>query len=87
MPPATHGHLAKLPDSARTVHDAWMRRDRDLATGHARQLASSLVEVTDSPDQAEHVLQQLRIAPATAHDAVAWARAQRDHPSGGPEAA
>ncbi len=89
VPPASHGQLAKLPDSARRVHDAWMQRDRDLAAGRhqARRLAARLVEVTDSPDQAEQVLQQLRIAPNTAHDAVAWARANPDLDEPGPEAA
>jgi len=88
VPPATPGQLSRLPQSARLVHDAWMRHDRDAGVEPARRLASTLVEVTDSPDEAEHVLQQLRIAPAAAHDAVAWAWANlREGVDPGPDAA
>lgn len=78
VPPASQGQLARLPLSARRVHDSWMRADRDQG-GDAtiRRLASTLVEVAESPDEAAQLLERLRVAPAAAHDAVAWARAQR----------
>lgn len=77
VPPLSARQLAKLPESLQTEHLAWTGPAPQSALerlDHARRMALTLLELGDSPQEAESQLHRWQIHPAIAHAAVQWAR-------------
>lgn len=68
LPPATQGHLRRLPESVRLRHDEWMQRPSDAVDPKpAERIASELVLAGQSMAEIERVLRSLQFHPAVAH--------------------
>ena len=78
MPPLSQRHLARLSDAQRADHDRWQEQ-RLQEPGHEAQrrrgcqLALSLLELGEGPEEAERQLLRWRYHPALAREAAAWA--------------
>ena len=79
LPPLSRRHLVRLPPAAQAEHQRWQEEqlddpDADVQRRRSRQLALSLLELGEAPDEAERQLLRWRYHPAIARDAATWAR-------------
>ena len=80
----THHQVSRLPQQLQEEHAEWQRQARAEPTveerrTRARRLALSLLELGETPDEAELQLHRWKVHPALAHEAMRWATARRDH--------
>jgi len=85
LAPLTRAQLERLPPSLQAEHHAWLERDTPVASAaelrdRAHQLALSLLELGEDAAGTERQLHRWRFHPALAHEAVDWARRQREEP-------
>ncbi len=85
LPNLTPRMADRLPDSLRTAHDVWRRRqarDEDRArngsdiAARARHLAMALLASGDEPERVEGQLHAWQFHPAVAFEAARWATEQ-----------
>jgi hypothetical protein len=82
LPPLNRAQLSRLSPALQARHAAWQDEQSrlpadELQLRRARQLALSLLELGDGYDSAERQLLRWRYPSTLAHEAVAWAGAQR----------
>lgn len=78
LPPLSRRHVLRLSASQQAEHDRWQERQLQEPSGEqqrrrGRQLALSLVELGEDPEEAERQLLRWRYHPALAREAVVWA--------------
>jgi hypothetical protein len=77
LPPLTRRQVARLPETLRDDHAAWVDRPPAAIAGsmrdRARQLALSLVELGEDGAATERQLHRWRVHPSLAAEATAWA--------------
>lgn len=78
LPPLTRIQVARLPESLRSQHEAWVSTtphspEPAEMQRRARRLALSLLEMGEDQEACERQLHRWRFHPAIAHDAVRWA--------------
>lgn len=72
VPPVARRHLARMPETLRTMHDRWTTREvtaTELQRG--RTLAEVMVQAGDDPEVVERHLLAVGVSPAAAAEAVA----------------
>lgn len=79
-PPLTRRQVGHLPAELQMEHARWKRegvgRQVDAMRRRCRSLALSLLQLGESPEEAERQLHRWRFHPAVAHEAMRWARAK-----------
>jgi hypothetical protein len=83
LAPLTRAQLERLPDAVQAEHATWLERDPEASSAaelrdRARHLALSLLELGEDAAGTERQLHRWRFHPALAHDAVEWARRERE---------
>lgn len=78
LPPLSRRQLGHLSVELQRDHEAWTASQGNLTPGDAarrrsRQLALSLLELGEEPEEAERQLMRWRYHPAMANESVAWA--------------
>lgn len=78
LPPLARRHLVRLPPAMQDEHARWQERqlhdpEADVQRRRSRQLALSLLELGEAPDEAERQLLRWRYHPAMAREAATWA--------------
>ncbi len=78
LPPLNRRQAARLSPTLQEAHERWQMAANDTTPGEAarrrsRQLALSLLELGESPDEVERQLMRWRYHPALARDALCWA--------------
>jgi hypothetical protein len=81
LPPLSRIQVGRLPDHLKDAHARWQEAQVGEARGpvmvdRARRLAASLLELGESPGEAEAQLGRWRFDPQLAAGAVAWAGEQ-----------
>jgi hypothetical protein len=79
VPPISHRHLARLPESLQATHAEWVApvdAEAEQCTWRARVLAQAMVAAGDDHATAERQLLASGVAPPVANDALRWAQAQ-----------
>jgi len=87
LPPLTLQQVERLPERLRREHAAFVEAANqppplEQLRSRAQRLALSLLELGETPDDAERQLHRWRFHPALAHEAVRWAQAERAAVSG-----
>ena len=78
LPPLARRHLARLSPALQEAHEKW-QTDRaqeppgEPARRRSRQLALSLLELGEDPDEVERQLLRWRYHPALARESMGWA--------------
>jgi hypothetical protein len=76
VPPISQRHLARLPESLRDAHAAWVEPADQLdeaGAARARTLARAMLDAGDDQEVTERQLLASGVTPAAAVDAVRWA--------------
>jgi hypothetical protein len=78
LPPLTRRQIARLSPALQDGHARWQAEQLDLPPGEAdrrrsRQLALSLLELGEEPEEVERQLMRWRYHPAIAHESATWA--------------
>lgn len=78
LPPLSRRQLGHLSAELQRDHEAWMTSQGQLTPGESsrrrsRQLALSLLELGEDPEEVERQLMRWRYHPAIANESVAWA--------------
>ena len=78
LPPLSRRHVMRLPTPVQEAHQRWMADQEALPPGEearrrSRQLALSLLDVGEDPEQVERQLMRWRFHPALARESTAWA--------------
>lgn len=78
LPPLNRRQTARLSPALQEAHERWMADSLDVAPSEAarrrsRQLALSLLELGEDPDEVERQLIRWRYHPAMARESLCWA--------------
>lgn len=78
LPPLSRRQAARLSPGLQEAHERWHAAHSEVAPAEAarrrsRQLALSLLELGESPDEVERQLMRWRYHPAMARESLCWA--------------
>lgn len=78
LPPLTRRQAARLSPELQEAHERWLVSAREVPPAEAarrrsRQLALSLLELGENPDEVERQLVRWRYHPALASESLCWA--------------
>ena len=78
LPPLNRRQVQRLPDALRAAHDEWQAAQlgapaEQATRGRARSLALTMLEIDPELAAVESRLRSLRVHPAVAREAAAWA--------------
>lgn len=78
LPPLSRRHVARLSPSLQEAHAEWQSEQlsappAEAARRRSRQLALSLLELGEDPEEVERQLLRWRYHPAIARDSMGWA--------------
>src|SRR5579875_1987655 len=78
LPPLSRRQAARLSPALQEAHERWLASARDVPPSEAarrrsRQLALSLLELGEDPDEVERQLLRWRYHPAMARESLCWA--------------
>ncbi len=78
MPPLSRRQAARLSPALQEAHERWMASavevpPAEAARRRSRQLALSLLELGEDPDEVERQLMRWRYHPAMARESLCWA--------------
>jgi hypothetical protein len=78
LPPLTRRQTARLSPALQEAHERWLATAREVPPSEAarrrsRQLALSLLELGEDPDEVERQLIRWRYHPAMARESMGWA--------------
>jgi hypothetical protein len=78
LPPLTRRQATRLSPALQEAHERWLAATRDVPPSEAarrrsRQLALSLLELGEDPDEVERQLLRWRYHPAMARESLCWA--------------
>ena len=78
LPPLSRRQAGRLSPALQQAHESWLSEAREVPPSEAarrrsRQLALSLLELGESPDEVERQLIRWRYHPAMARESLCWA--------------
>jgi hypothetical protein len=78
LPPLSRRQAARLSPALQEAHERWLARAADVTPSEAarrrsRQLALSLLELGEDPEEVERQLMRWRYHPALARESLCWA--------------